>query len=83
MIYSLLGFYLNWRAYNDFAEGHPRRWEVTLSLNIVVGLIRPKVSISKGSGHFQQLHDNLSLHFTLTDSSDLISFPGTSRPRAL
>ena len=30
MIYSLLGFYLNWRAYNVFAEGHPRRWEVTL-----------------------------------------------------
>ena len=30
MIYSLLGFYLNWRAYNVFGEGHPRRWEVTL-----------------------------------------------------
>ena len=33
MIYSLLGFYLNWRAYNVFTEGHPRRWEVTLSLH--------------------------------------------------
>ena len=44
---------------------------------------RPKVSISKGFGLFQQLHYNLSLHFTLTDSSYLISFPGTSRPRAL
>ena len=32
MIYSLLGFYLNWRAYNFFGEGHPRRWEVTLTL---------------------------------------------------
>ena len=31
MIYSLLGFYLNWRAYNVFTEGHPRRWEVTLN----------------------------------------------------
>ena len=31
MIYSLLGFYLNWRAYNVFAEGHPQRWEVTLN----------------------------------------------------
>lgn len=27
MIYSLLGFYWNWRAY----KGHPRRWEVTLN----------------------------------------------------
>ena len=32
MIYSLLGFYLNWRAYNVFTEGHPRRWEVTLNI---------------------------------------------------
>ena len=31
MIYSLLGFYLNWRAYDFFGEGHPRRWEVTLT----------------------------------------------------
>ena len=30
MIYSLLGFYSNWLAYNVFAEGHPRRWEVIL-----------------------------------------------------
>ena len=44
---------------------------------------RPKVSISKGFGLFEQLHYNLSLHFTLTDSSDLIPFPGTSRLRAL
>ena len=54
-----------------------------LSRNIILGLIRPKVSISKGFGLFQQLHYNLTLHFTLTDSSDLISFSGTSRPRAL
>ena len=27
-------------------------------------LIRPKVSISKGFGPFQQLNYNLSLHFT-------------------
>ena len=31
---------------------------------IVLGLIRPKVSISKGFGLFQQLRYNLSLHFT-------------------
>ena len=31
MIYSLLGFYLSWRAYDFFSEGHPRRWEVTLN----------------------------------------------------
>jgi len=30
MIYSLLGFYLNWCVYNFFSEGHPWRWEVTL-----------------------------------------------------
>ena len=35
-----------------------------LSLNIVLGLVRPKVSISKGFGLFQQLRYNLSLHFT-------------------
>ena len=33
MMYSLLGFYLNWCAYNVFTEGHPRRWEVTLNLS--------------------------------------------------
>ena len=33
LIYSLLGFYWNWRAYDFFfSEGHPRRWEVTLIL---------------------------------------------------
>ena len=41
---------------------------------------RPKASISKGFALFQQLHYNLSLHFTLTDSSDLISLLGTLRP---
>ena len=25
-----MGFYLNWHPYNAFAEGHLRRWEVTL-----------------------------------------------------
>ena len=31
MIYGLLGIYWNWRACDFFPEGHPRRWEVTLS----------------------------------------------------
>ena len=49
MIYSLLGVYLNGCAYNVFAEGHPRRWEVTLifpnsgldtkELNATLGLV--------------------------------------------
>ena len=33
-------------------------------LIVKLGLIRPKVSISKGFGLFQQLRYNLSLHFT-------------------
>ena len=35
-------------------------------LIVKLGLIRPKVSISKGFGLFQQLRYNLSLRFTLT-----------------
>ena len=31
LIYSLLGFYWNQRTHEFFPEGHPRRWEVTLS----------------------------------------------------
>ena len=31
LIYSLLGFCWNQRTYEFFPEGHPRRWEVTLS----------------------------------------------------
>ena len=31
LIYSLLGFYRNQRTNEFFPEGHPRRWEVTLS----------------------------------------------------
>ena len=37
---------------------------LTVKPNIVLALIRPKVSASKGFGLFQQLHYNLSLHFT-------------------
>ena len=37
---------------------------LTVKLNIVLGLIRPMVSISKGFELFQQLRYNLSLHFT-------------------
>ena len=39
MIYSLLGFHLNWRAYDFFSEGHPRRWEVTLIVKEVVHVL--------------------------------------------
>ena len=38
VIYSLLGFYLNWRAYAFFGEGHPRRWKVTLNSCFVISL---------------------------------------------
>ena len=31
MTYSLLGFHLNWSAYDFFSEGHLRKWEVTLN----------------------------------------------------
>jgi len=39
MIYSLLAFYWNWRAYDFFPEGHPRRWEVTLKLEATLSWI--------------------------------------------
>jgi len=41
-IYSLLGFYWNWRAYDFFPEGHPRRWEVTLTHIHKKGTIKNK-----------------------------------------
>ena len=49
MIYSLLGFYLNWRAYNVFGEGHPRRWEVTLNSCSPRILITGNIVVNGGS----------------------------------
>ena len=47
MIYSLLGFYWNWRAYDFFPKGHPRRWEVTLKWYYDENRIFPIAAILK------------------------------------
>ena len=39
---------LNWRAYDFFAEGHPRRWEVTLNKNLVLSNELIKVELPPG-----------------------------------
>ena len=66
MIYSLLGFYLNWRAYDFFGEGHSRRWEVTDEILFGMCTIRLKYQLDFDESGYTARH----LHWRIANIAE-------------